>query len=154
MQLFDTNARLLRLAGVNSITIDNIFEIKSADFIAATYFPLDGESLAKIQHSELPVDQLADFFAKVHQLGFFFTQVKPSKIYYANGEFSIANPEDIKVFPTSICYADRFLNIQSLLNKLELPQNQRTQFTEAYMTATGLEHVSEFTQLFSKLLFR
>ncbi len=154
MQLFDTNARLLRLAGVNSITIDNIFEIKSADFIAATYFPLYGESLAKIQHSELPVDQLADFFAKVHQLGFFFTQVKPSKIYYANGEFSIANPEDIKVFPTSICYADRFLNIQSLLNKLELPENQRTQFAEAYMAATGLERVSEFTQLFSKLLFR
>lgn len=152
MQLFDTNARLLRLAGINSITIDNIFKIKGEDFIAATYFPFDGESLVKIQHSELPVDQLAEFFAKVHQLGFFFTQVKPSKIYYANSEFSIANPEDIKVFPTSICYVDRFLNIQSLLNKLELPQNQRTQFAEVYTAATGLEQVSEFTQLFSKLL--
>ena len=154
MQLFDTNARLLRLAGINSITIDNIFKIKGEDFIAATYFPLDGESLAKIQHSELPVDQLADFFAKVHQLGFFFTQVNPFKIFYANGEFSIANPENIKAFPTSICYADRFLNIQSLLNKLELRENQRTQFAEAYMAATGLERVSGFTQLFSKLLLR
>jgi len=152
MQLFDTNARLLRLAGIGSITVDNIFKIKGEDFIAATYFPLEGEVLTKISRAELPIKELAEFFAKVHQQGFLFNEVKPAKIYYANNKFSIANPEDIRVFPTSICYADRFLNIQSLLDKLELPQNQRTQFIELYTTTAKLKNVLAFTQLFSKLL--
>ena len=154
MQLFDTNARLLRLAGISTITIDNIFKIEGENFIAATYFPLKGQNLDKIPRSELAIKQLADFFARVHQLGFCFKEVKPSKIYFHNNTFCIANPEDIRVLPTSICYADRFLNIQSLLNKLELPQKQRIQFVEAYTLTTGLEQVSAFTQLFSKLLLR
>lgn len=154
MQLFDNNARLLRMTEINSITIDSIFKIKGEDFIAATYFPLRGETLAKIQHSELAIEQLAEFFAKVHQLGFFFKEIKPSKIYFDNNKFSIANPEDVRAFPTSICYADRFLNIQTLLNKLDLPQIQRKQFAENYMTATGLQEVPEFTQLFSGLIVR
>jgi KDO2-lipid IV(A) lauroyltransferase len=152
MQLFDSNARLLRLSGINSITIDNIFKIKGADFIAATYFPLDGEPLSKISRDELPLDELADFFANFHQQGFFFNEIKPAKIHYANNDFSVANPEDIKAFPTSICYADRFTNIQTLLNKLELAQNLRTRFIENYTTAAKLEDVPAFTQLFSKLL--
>ncbi len=154
MYLFDRNARLLRMAGINSITIDNIFKIQGKDFMAATYFPLYGKILAGIQQSELPVIGLAEFFAEAHQLGFFFKEVRPSKIYFGNNIFSIANPEDVRVFPTSICYIDRFLNIQSLLNKLKLSQIQRQQFAERYMNATGLGNVIEFTQLFSKLLLR
>lgn len=152
MQLFDTNAKLLRLAGVGSITIDNIFKIKGENFIAASYYPLAGKTLDKIRSSELAINELAVFFANLHQQGFFFNHVKPSKIYFADNNFSIANPEDIKVFPDSISYKDRFLNIQSLLNKLELPQSQRTQFIELYTATAKLEHVLAFTQLFSKLL--
>ena len=150
LRLFDTTAKLLRLAGIESVTIDNIFNIKGESFIAATYFPLTGETLNQISRTELPIDELAGFFAKVHQRGFFFNEVKPAKIYYTKNNFSIANPEDIRVFPTSICYTDRFLNIQSLLNNLELPQVQRTQFIKVYTSTAKLEEVLVFTQLFSK----
>jgi KDO2-lipid IV(A) lauroyltransferase len=152
MKLFDTNARLLRLAGIESITIDNIFKIKGADFITATYFPLTGDSLSKISRDELPLDALADFFAEIHQKGFFFNDIKPAKIHYADNNFAIANPEDIRVFPSSICYADRFLNVQTLLNKLELAQNQRAHFIEHYTAAAKLENIPAFTKHFSKLM--
>ncbi len=152
MQLFDTNAKLLRLAGINSITIDNIFKIKGENFIAATYFQLPGKAINKISQAEQPVNQLAEFFADVHQQGFFFQEVKPSKIYYVDNKFSIANPEQIKAFSKPIRYADRFLNIQSLLNKLELSQSQRTQFIELYTITAKLENIPAFTQLFSNSL--
>ncbi len=152
MQLFDTNSKLLRLAGINSITIDNIFKIKGENFIAATYFQLPGKAINKISQAEQPVNQLAEFFAYVHQQGFFFQEVKPSKIYYVNNKFSIANPEQIKAFSKPIRYADRFLNIQSLLNKLELSQSQRTQFIELYTITAKLENIPAFTQLFSNSL--
>lgn len=148
MQLFDTNAKLLRLAGFESITIDNIFKIKGESFIAATYFPLAGISLEKIRSSELAINELAVFIANLHQHGFFFNDIKLSKIYYADNNFAIANPEDIKVFPSTISYENRFLNIQRLLNKLELLQSQRAQFIELYTATAKLEHVSAFTRLF------
>ncbi len=148
MQLFDTNAKLLRLAGIESITIDNIFKIKSEKFIAATFFPLAGETLDKFPRAKFPVSELAEFFARVHQKGFFFNEMKPSKLYDVNNNFAIANPENISAFRNPINYADRFLNIQSLLNKLESPQYQRAQFIKIYTSAAKLESVLAFTQLF------
>ncbi len=152
MQLFDTNARLLKLAGINSITIDNIFKIKGANFIAATYFALLGVTLNKISQDDQPIDGLAKFFANLHQQGFFLHEVKPNKIYYADKNFSIANPEEIKVFSKPISYKSRFLNIQSLLNKLELSQSQRTRFIKLYATTAKLEDIAAFTHLFPNLL--
>lgn len=152
MLLFDRNAKLLRLKGIGSITIDHIFKIKGADFTAATYFALPGESLEKIQPVDFPLEELALFIAEVHQKGFYFRDVKLAKIYYSEGHFSIANPEDISVLPSSICYADRFLNVQSFMNKLYFQHNQRTQFIETYTRAANLQAINAFTHLFSKLL--
>lgn len=152
MLLFDRNAKKLRLKGIGSITVDHIFRIKGADFIAATYFPLPGESLDKIQPVDFPLEELANFMADLHQKGFFFKEVKLAKIYYAENNFFIANPEDISVFPSSICYADRFLNVQSFMNKLELQHSQRLQLIESYTRIANLAEVTAFTHLFSKLL--
>ncbi len=152
MFLFDRNAKLLRLQGIGSITIDHIFKIKGASYTAATYYALPGEALEKIQPVDFPLQELALFIEKVHRKGFFFRDIKLAKIYYSEGHFSIANPEDIGVFPTSICYADRFLNVQSFMNKLDLQHNQRLQFIECYTRAAKLLEVKSFTHLFSKLL--
>ena len=64
----------------------------------------------------------------------------------------IANPENITVFPTSVCYADRYNNISTLLNKMEITQLQRNQFIKDYTEVAGLKNVTEFTRLFSRLL--
>lgn len=152
MKLFDLNSRLLRAKGIGSITVETIFRIKGCDFSAASYFPLPGTGVQKISPEELDLEALADFFVQLHQRGFCFLEIKPAKLIYHEGRFAIANPEDIQVRPMSICYADRFSNIQLLLNRLGLAQTQRSHFIELYCEKAGLENQPAFTQLFSRLL--
>lgn len=152
MRLFDLNSRLLRAKGIGSVTVDSIFKIRGCDFIAATYFPLPGVPVRKISSDEIDLETLVEFFVLLHQQGFYFREIKPAKLYYGEGKYFIANPEDIQVMPTSICYIDRFNNIQMLLNRLELIQAQRRQFIERYTELAGLMHQPAFTQLFSRLL--
>ena len=148
MQLFDTNARLLRIAGIESITIDNIFKIKGENFIAATYFPPAGAKLATISNTELPLEALAEFLANVHQQGFFFKALKLRKIYYSNNNFTIANPEEICAGKNPVSFKDRFANIQDLFNKLELSQKDRSNFIKTYTSSANLENEIAFTTLF------
>ena len=147
MQLFDTNARLLRLAGIESITIDNIFEIKNENFIAATYFQPRGEKLTNISMTEFPIKELAEFIAKVHHHGFFFKEIKLRDIYYLNNNFTIANPENIRAKKKPVSYLERFINIQDLLNKLKLSQKNKTNFTKIYTSSAKLESELSFTKL-------
>jgi Kdo2-lipid IVA lauroyltransferase/acyltransferase len=148
MQLFDTNARLLRLADIESIIIDNIFKIKRENFIAATYFQPAGEKLTNISMTELPLKELAKFLENVHHHGFFFKEIKLRKIYYSNNSFTIANPENIRAGKKSVSYLERFANIQDLLNRLKLSQKNRTEFIQVYTSSAKLEHEFKFTKLF------
>jgi len=152
MKLFDLNSRLLRAKGIGSVTVDSLFIIKKADFMAATYFPLPGTGLQKISPEEIDLKALAAFLDQVHQGGFYFNEIRPAKLLYDEARFYIANPEELRVFPSSICFADRCDNIQLLLNKLELSQIQRAQFIELYTELSGLKNEPAFTQLFSRLL--
>ncbi|MAM69795.1 MAG: hypothetical protein CMP91_01445 [Gammaproteobacteria bacterium] len=152
MRLFDENSRLLREKGIGSVTVEAIYKIKKADFTAAVYFPLPGISLHHMKRESLPLHELAGFIAEVHQKGFFFTEIRLDKLYFDDKDFYIANPENIKVFPTSVCYADRYNNISTLLNKMEITQLQRNQFIKDYTEVAGLKNVTEFTRLFSRLL--
>ncbi len=152
MKLFDRNSRLLRAKGIGSVTVDCLFLVRKADFMAATYFPLSGIGLQKITPEELELEALAAFLVEVHQGGFYFNEINPEKLLYDEGRFYIANPEELRVFPSSICYADRCENIQMLLNKLELSQIQRAQFIELYTKLSRLKNEPAFTQLFSRLL--
>ncbi len=151
MQLFDSNARALRLAGISSITIDNIFKIRNEDYIAATYFPVAGEGLDQIVRAHFPIEKLAAFFVRLHTQNFAFKEIKPAKIIYDGNDFIITNPEDIRSLTTTPSHQIRFEDINKLLNQLEISQNQRENFIKVYTIEAGLEHDAGFTHLFSNL---
>ncbi len=148
IRLFDQNAKLLKQAGIQTLTVGTIFKIKNADIKAATYYKLPGVALKAIPLANLPLNKLAEFFVKLHDEGFVFRKIDCSKLFFENEIFHIENPEEVIHYPTSICYADRYANIKSLLNNFEISQQERKQFLVYYQQHSGLENVKEFTRLF------
>jgi Kdo2-lipid IVA lauroyltransferase/acyltransferase len=139
-KLFDRNAKILRMHGIKTITVDNFFRIPVKKISAATYFVPKGEMLSKLPVKQIPLQSLAGFIAMLHEKGFDFSN--PSADMFTldteDASFAILDPTGfiLRKSPTNL--RDRRKSVTKLIQNLGLESQDSDFFYSNYAQAAGL----------------
>lgn len=157
--IFDEKSKLLRMRGINTITVDNIFRMLDADFMTASFYMPEGNSLKneiKTTSEENNISSLlkdlAAFISNLDQQGIKLLSVELNQFIYGTDGFALSDPLKAKILTANLSYEDRIENLAALARNLTEANSDWTDsirdFYNYYLKISGLSNKSEFKKVF------
>lgn len=105
---FDQLSKNLRSYGICTVTVDNIFRVRSRALTAVTCFMPEGESM---KPGSVSVLDSTTFLAQLHNRGFYFAQDDVRILVAPDGHPVLADPLQVRQMPGSASYSQRLSDL-------------------------------------------
>jgi len=101
---FCRNAKRLKMLGIPTVEIKNLYHFKASTKSVVVYRPLEGETVKNLLNQELLTDDLAEklgkFIADIHDSGIYFRGLHLGNIVLTpEGDFGLIDISEMTIFP-------------------------------------------------------
>lgn len=136
---FDRKAKMLRMRGIKTITVDNFFRIPGKKLSAVSYFAPGGTLLSTLPANQLPLKGLAEFLALLHDKGVEISNPDLDLFVVDDDQIAISDPTLFAIKKSPVTLLNRRKAVINLVKNLNLDSVASGELFNCYAQAAGLE---------------
>lgn len=136
---FDRKAKMLRMQGIKTITVDNFFRIPGKKVSAVSYFVPEGTLLSTLPANQLPLKRLIEFLALLHDKGVEINNPELDQFIASEDQIAISDPAQFIMKKSPVTLLNRRKAVINLVKNLNLDNDATGELFKWYAQAAGLE---------------